>query len=126
MTNTKIIGDAGEERAAHFYREHGFEIVARNFRTEHGEIDIIAQKDELLVFAEVKTLPCGNSETLAHELNSTKRRRIIESAKCFLQNHRKYSNNIVRFDAVVVDMPGIAPVYLIENAFSENEKWTLS
>lgn len=120
MKGTKIIGDAGEERAARFYCERGFEIVARNFRSKRGEIDIIAQKGETLVFAEVKTLPCGNFETLAHELNSTKRRKIIESAKFFLQNHRKYNNNIVRFDAVVVDMPGVAPVYLIENAFSEN------
>lgn len=120
MRGTKIIGDAGEERAAQFYCESGFEIVARNFRCKHGEIDIIAQKGEILVFAEVKTLPGGGFETLAHELDFRKRRRIIESAKCFLKNHRKYNNNIVRFDAVVVDMPGIAPVYLIENAFSEN------
>lgn len=120
IENKKEIGNAGEERAARFYEERGFEIVARNFRTKRGEIDIIVAKDDLIVFAEVKTLPGGEADTLAYELNATKRRKIIESAKFFLEKHRKYSNSIVRFDAVVVDMPGLAPVYLIENAFSEN------
>ncbi len=120
MKSTRTVGDEGEERAARFYRERGFEIVERNFRTKYGEIDIIARKGDTLVFAEVKTLPGGDGETFARELNSTKRNRIIESAKCFLQNHRKYNSHIVRFDAVAVDMPGAPPVYLIENAFSES------
>lgn len=118
--STKSVGDAGENKAVEFYVANGFEVVERNFRTKRGEIDIILKKGETLVFAEVKTLPGGDAEMLAHELNSTKRHKIIESAKCFLKNHREYNNSIIRFDAVVVDMPGKAPVYLIENAFSEN------
>ncbi len=119
VKDKKKIGNAGEERAACFYAERGFEIVARNFRTKHGEIDIIVAKEDLIVFVEVKTLPGGDADTLAHELNATKQRKIIESAQFFLEKHRKYNNSIVRFDAVVVDMPGVDPVYLIENAFSE-------
>lgn len=119
VKDKKKIGNAGEDRAACFYAERGFEIVARNFRTKYGEIDIIAAKEDLIVFAEVKTLPGGDADTLAHELNASKQRKIIESAQFFLEKHRKYNNSIVRFDAVVVDMPGVDPVYLIENAFSE-------
>ncbi len=117
--NKKKIGNAGEERAARFYAERRFEIVARNFRTRRGEIDIVVAKEDLIVFVEVKALPGGEADTLSYELNAAKQRKIIESAKFFLEKHRKYSNSIVRFDAVVVDMPGVAPVYLIENAFSE-------
>lgn len=110
----------GERRAADFYEKNGYQIVGRNFRTRFGEIDLIAQKGETLVFSEVKALPGGNSEILAEELGQRKRRKIIETAKYFLKNHRQYSNKLIRFDAVVIDMPGFESVHLIENAFSEN------
>lgn len=68
---------------------------------------------------EVKTLPSGNLETLAHELDARKQKRIIETAKIFLLNNRKYSNSKIRFDVAVIDMPGLDSVYYIPNAFSE-------
>lgn len=124
-SNTKIKGKDGEDRAAAFYEAAGFRIVGRNFRVRRGEIDIIAEKcmdteRPLLVFAEVKLLSGGDADTLSAELGKIKQRKIIETAKYFLKNHRQYSNSIIRFDAVVVDFPGKSPVYLIENAFSEN------
>ena len=118
--NTKILGKAGEDLAAEFYAKKGFEIVCRNFRIKSGEIDIIVQKGDLLVFAEVKALPGGNAEILAAELDKRKQRKIVETAKYFLKNHRQYSNMIIRFDVVAVGLPGLETVHLIENAFSEN------
>ncbi len=117
--STKKIGDAGEKKAADFLVENGFEIVERNWRTRGGEIDIIAEKDGVLVFAEVKTLPSGNLETLSHELDKRKQKRIIETAQFFLLSNRKYSNSKVRFDVLVVDMPEFSPVYHIQDAFAE-------
>lgn len=122
MTNTlykKNIGNTGEDRASSFLEQHGFTILKRNLRTRFGEIDIIAHKGEMLVFVEVKTLPSGNPEILANELGRVKQKRIIETSKYFLSNNRQYSNDIIRFDVVVVDMPGFDSVYHIENAFSE-------
>lgn len=118
MSN-KSVGNAGENKAAEYLQSKGFEIVARNWRTRRGEIDIIAKKDETLVFAEVKTLPSGNWETLAAKLNEIKRKRILETSKCFLLKYRQYNCNYIRYDVLVVDMPGVEPVYHIENAFSE-------
>ena len=117
--SSRSVGAAGENRAAEYLLAHGFVIIGRNWRTRSGEIDIIAQSDSLIVFAEVKTLPSGGLETLAHELNAEKQKRIIETAKRFLAKYREYSNSNVRFDVLVIDMPGLAPVYHIENAFSE-------
>jgi putative endonuclease len=117
--STHSVGTAGENCAAEYLCAHGFVIIGRNWRTRNGEIDIIAQSDSLIVFAEVKTLPSGGLETLSHELNAKKQKRIIETAKRFLAKHREYSNSVVRFDVLVIDMPGLAPVYHIENAFSE-------
>lgn len=117
--STRAVGNAGEDKACAWLRSHGYEIVARNWRARCGEIDIIAHKDGVLVFAEVKTLPSGDAETLAHELGRRKQRRIVETAQLFLANHRKYRYTAVRFDVLVVDMPNWSEVYHIEDAFSE-------
>ncbi len=119
-SNTKVLGKAGEDAAAAFYAQKGFSVVERNFRTRFGEIDIILEKGDTLVFAEVKALPNGDADLLAAELGPRKRRKIVETAKYFLKNHRQYSNKIIRFDAVAVGLPGFESVHLIENAFSEN------
>lgn len=115
----KECGNLGEQKAADFLVAAGYEIVDRNWRTKRGEIDIIASKGDVLVFAEVKTLPSGNIRTLEKELGLHKQKRIVETAKCFLATYRQYNCKYVRFDVLVVDMPGFAPVYHIENAFSE-------
>jgi putative endonuclease len=115
----KQIGNNGEDRAAAFYESLGYTVVARNFRTQTGEIDVILEKDDLLVFSEVKTLPNGTPELMAKVLDIGKQKRIIKTAKRFLLNHRQYSNSYIRFDVIVLDMPGFPDVYHIENAFSE-------
>lgn len=115
----KQIGSSGEIRALNYFKEKGFEVVETNFRCRSGEVDLIVSKDEILVFVEVKTLLWGNLEVLARELNSEKQKRILETSKYFLSKHRQYSNSLVRFDVVVIDMPGFPAVYHIENAFLE-------
>lgn len=115
----KKIGNDGEQKSCDYLLEQGFFIVERNYRTKDGEVDIIALKEDVLVFVEVKTLPSGNSETLLKELNARKLKRIIKTSKCFLTKYRQYSNNYIRFDVIVIDMPGFPEVYHIENAFSE-------
>ena len=109
----------GEKRASAYLESKGFEIIERNWRTNRGELDIIAVKNDILVFVEVKTLPNGTLDMIQRELNSQKRQRIIKTSKRFLLKHREYNNSYVRFDVIVIDMPGLEPVYHIENAFSE-------
>ncbi len=115
----KSVGKNGENKACDWLSSHGYEIIARNWKTKTGEIDIIAAIDNTIVFVEVKALPSGNLETLSHELDGRKQKRIVETAKYFILNNRKYSNCYIRFDVVVVDMPALPEVYHIENAFSE-------
>jgi len=117
--NTKVVGNFGEDKAARYLFNNGYKIIARNWRTRRGEIDIIAITKDILVFVEVKTLPSGNAETLARELDKRKQKRIIETSKFFLLTNREYSNRKIRFDVVVVDMPGFDSVYHIQDAFSE-------
>lgn len=115
----KQTGNDGEKRAASWLIKNGYSILEQNFRSGQGEIDIIALKEDFVVFVEVKTLPQGNSELLSGVLNFRKQKRIIKTAKRFLTIHRQYSNSYIRFDVIVVDMPGFPEVYHIENAFAE-------
>ncbi|MBQ0161734.1 MAG: YraN family protein [Treponema sp.] len=115
----KQIGSSGEVRAREYFVQNGYKIVAQNFRSKTGEIDLIAARENSIIFIEVKTLLSRDPELLARELNSKKQKRIIETAKYFLAINREYSNSLVRFDVVVIDMPGYPPVYHIENAFAE-------
>jgi putative endonuclease len=112
-------GIDGEQRAVDYLISKNYKILHRNWRTKLGEIDIIAQIDDIIVFVEVKTLPSGNLETLEHILGKIKQKRIAETTKCFLNLYRQYNASYIRFDVIVIDMPGFDSVYHLENAFSE-------
>jgi putative endonuclease len=120
VTDIKATGAIGEAKAAAYLEGRGYTILHRNWRILSGEIDIIAQKDGVLVFGEVKTLPRGDAETLARVLDKRKQKRIVKTTKTFLNMYRQYSNSYIRFDVLVVDTPGFEPVYHIENAFVEH------
>ena len=112
-------GKEGEKKSENYLKEQGYVIVCRNWRARRGEIDLIAEKDGTLVFAEVKTLPASTLETVEHVLGGIKQKKIIETAKRFLLENRQYSNSYIRFDVLIVDVPFYPPVYHIKNAFSE-------
>ena len=82
MSNKKI-GNDGEKRAADYLTENGYKILFKNWRLSGGEIDIIAIKDDVLVFVEVKTLPNSTVDMLEKVLNKEKQKRIIKMSKCF-------------------------------------------
>lgn len=67
ITAKRRTGDLGEDITAMFLVKHGFSIVERNYLRKWGEIDIIAQKGEILHFVEVKTVSCGTRGSVPHE-----------------------------------------------------------
>lgn len=95
-------GRAGEDAAAASLAAEGYSILARNFRWPGGEVDIVAEKGELLVFVEVKTWSGLGPEALADSIGKDKRRRIVETSKIFLARHREYSSRRVRYDVILV------------------------
>jgi putative endonuclease len=100
-------GKAGEDRAAAALEAAGMSIIARNFHSRQGEVDIVAREGETIVFAEVKTWTSCGIEELQYSINQKKQRRIIETAKYFLMVHREYNGMTVRFDVVFVGKEGI-------------------
>lgn len=108
-------GRAGEELVAGMLETSGWKILARNWRTRRGEIDIIALDADSIVFIEVKTWPHGAPDDLDFVIDRRKRKRMVETAKCFLDTHRQYNGMYVRFDVMLVD----SGVHHLKDAFSE-------
>jgi putative endonuclease len=96
------LGKKGEERAAASLKASGMKIIARNYRSKFGEVDIVAQCGEVLVFAEVKAWSYFGVEDLQYGLNARKQQKIIKTAKYFLFENREYSNMPIRFDVLYV------------------------
>jgi len=102
-------GKTGEKQAAEALEAAGMKIIAKNFRSKFGEIDIIAVDEsagnpasDILVFAEVKAWSAFGIENLQYSIDIKKQNKIIKTAKYFLSENRKYSNMSVRFDVVFV------------------------
>jgi len=109
-------GRRGEEAAARFLFDQGWLIVARNFKAGRGEVDIIAEKGDILSFVEVKFWTIFGPEELEWAMGAGKRGRIVETAKIFLARHRQYSNARLRFDLILVREDG--SLRRIESAFT--------
>ena len=98
----KAFGDWGEDIAEQYLEKKGFAILRRNFRAERGEIDIIAQKKDCIVFVEVKT---GNSDKFGppeERISMSKRRQLYKIANAYIQDNPMPDVDY-RFDAVIVD-----------------------
>jgi putative endonuclease len=106
----------GEDLAAEWLQQHGYTIRDRNWRSGRTEIDIIAENDEFIVFAEVKTRSAGYLADPAAAVNVPKQRTIIFAASNYLKS--KNLEKEARFDIITVVAGG--PELLmdhVENAF---------
>jgi putative endonuclease len=98
MSQNQESGNWGEERAATFLAQQGFQILHRNWRALHLEIDLVAMHGSVLVIVEVKTRGTdafGEPETF---VNRTKQKNLIRAANLYLEQNRMDCE--VRFDVV--------------------------
>jgi putative endonuclease len=102
MPSQHSLGLKGEDRAAVALERAGMRIIARNIRSPRGEVDIVAEDGETIVFVEVKAWSSFGIENLQYGVDLKKQRRIIETAKYFLAINREYNGKAVRFDVVFV------------------------
>lgn len=85
--STRSRGNDGEDFAADYYEKNGYRLLCRNFKGTHGEIDIIAEKDAYIVFAEVK-LRAVLSQKPAEAVDPEKMLHIVNTANEFLCEYR--------------------------------------
>ncbi len=110
-------GDWGEEKALDYLRKKGFRVLARNYSTRFGELDLIVKRGKTLVFCEVKTRKNQGKIQPFESVTRDKQKKIKISASDFLQKTKeKYTS--VRFDVVtVVGSEDSYQIEHIENAF---------
>ena len=104
MQNSKSteLFHTGEELAAKYLATKGYTILCRNFRTEVGEIDIVAQTPSTLVFVEVKTRSKHSIKLALMNINYTKQKRITLSAQRYINSYPDYVKPRIRFDIIIL------------------------
>ncbi len=118
--NRKEIGALGERIAADYLEQQGYWVRERNFRSQEGEIDIIAEKDDFLVFVEVRTKRSSSFGTPAESVTRSKIERLINLSQSYIQSHHDLPP-WWRIDVVAVELtPGgkVSGIEIIENATS--------
>ena len=110
------LGLKGEEAAKRYLRKKGFKILDTNYQCRFGEIDIIAQKKETIVFCEVKTRSEGMLATPQESVDYFKQQTIIKTAQIWLQA-KGIDDCPMRFDVLAIKMSATkAEIEHIENA----------
>lgn len=99
--NKKQKGYTGEKIIASYLVENDYNILVTNFRATAGEIDIIACKNNKLIFFEVKTWDYYSEESLENSINNKKKYKIINTAKYFLLNNPKFNGYLIQFDIIL-------------------------
>lgn len=106
-------GVQGEQLAEQYLCGQGMAVIARRYRGGDGEIDLILQDGETVVFCEVKYRPSGRSGMGLMAVTPAKQRRMIHAALTFLME-REWMDRPVRFDVVEITSSGVIH---IPNAF---------
>lgn len=116
--NSKETGEKWERYAAGFLEKHGYHILEQNYRCRQGEIDIIARKGKLLIFAEVKYRG-GNAMGSPEEAVNLKKQRKISRCALDYMTRRRISDIPVRFDVLAIS--GAGEIRHYEDAFDYRE-----
>ena len=93
-------GLSAESRAAAFLMAKGYRILAKRFRTPHGEIDLVAKRRNLLAFVEVKAR--ATLDDAAFAVTPRQQARIIDAAQARLVAHPEHAEFELRFDAMLI------------------------
>lgn len=99
-------GRGAEEAAAAALLREGWRVLARRARTPAGEIDLVAERDGLLAFVEVKARPSLNEA--AYALGPRQRARLVAAAECWIAANPGHGAAGMRFDVVIVAADGTA------------------
>ncbi len=108
------LGAWGEETAARFLTDKGYRILDRNWHAPHGELDIVAQDGETLVFVEVKARRRHDFGRPEEAITPAKQRKLRETAWAYLQVHDLVEADF-RFDVVALDQARSGEVSRLEH-----------
>ena len=98
--NIGVTGKSGEDRVAAFLRKNGWSVIKRNYQCRFGEIDIIAENNEYIIFVEVKTRKKNSLTSPAESVTYAKQQRIMLTAQDYLS--KTICEKQPRFDVAAV------------------------
>ena len=119
------VGRLGEEAARKFLKKRGYRIRETGFRCPHGEIDIVAQHKDYLVFVEVRTKSSLDFGTPEESITQAKKKKLIASALTYTSTHQKLPS-LWRIDVVVIELDDKGKtkrIELIENAIEQDTRF---
>jgi len=116
MKNNIEKGLLGERKAQEYLIAKGYKIKELNYRTKIGEIDIIAEKSNTLIFAEVKTRTSTNYGFPYEAVNRRKLNKIVKCSLIYLKE-KGFSNYQIRYDIIEVFLCDQTRINHIENVF---------
>lgn len=119
MTPDTHTGKIGEDFVTNLLIDKGYTLIARNFHSRQGEIDIIVRDDKYIIFVEVKTRKKYGMSLPVEAVTKSKQEKILYTAKYFLM---KYKTSLQpRFDVAAIETCGdrVASLNYITNAFME-------
>ena len=97
------MGGRGEAAAAQFLQAHGYTVLAQNWRTRGGEIDLVVERTGVLVFVEVKARTSHRFGTPEEAITPAKRRKLIRTAQAYLHSRGK-ADAEWRIDVIALDL----------------------
>ncbi|RAU84395.1 YraN family protein [Pontibacter arcticus] len=113
--NRILTGQQGEDSATQYLTENGYTILCRNYRYKRAEIDIIAQKPDLLVFVEVKTRTTAKYGHPEEAVSRRKEELFLEAAAAYIEEINWQHD--VRFDIISITLTDKQVLHHIEDAF---------
>jgi putative endonuclease len=119
MAKHNSTGNFGEVLAQHYFEQAGYEILAVNWRFSHWEIDIIAHKNAVLHFIEVKTRRTKHFGQPEESVTNKKMKHLISAAEQYLYEHPQWKR--IQFDLLAITLlkDGANPAFfLIEDIYT--------
>lgn len=107
-------GAAAESLACNYLKQRGLLLIERNYRCKMGELDLIMEQDDELVFIEVRMRSNPNYGSAAESVDERKQQRLIRTAHHYLQHHNCH-HRPCRFDIIAIN--GDRETQWLKNAF---------
>ena len=117
------LGHKGEDMAVQYLQQNGYCILDRNWTNKgRKEIDIVATKDDVIVFVEVKTRKVGSATTPISAVDNRKQQRVVLAADSYLKAH--HIDFSCRFDVIgIIYNEELSRIEHFEDAFKPRPKF---
>ncbi len=120
MTSRRSLGDFGERVARAHLEAKGYRLLATNFRVREGEVDIVAERDGVVAFVEVKTRRGDAMGSAVEAVDARKAQRLLLAAEAFAQQHPALPP-ARRIDLIAIDLDAAGRVVSLQHIESAVE-----